>query len=444
MYGARDMHTSRTNAASAAIEKTSKISASQDKYDRLIQVMVVFGGNPTRYLLCSLNKKNVWQVPLNLHMEKGTFITLSCNGGGYVHLTGYYKNPKLSDPSAVISKVIPAHIHEDINTIDDTKDYLKQNREKVEYQRIIHGSWLVQKINADGSWLVQKINPEEEYEENERKAKSKRKANSQEDQAAKRAKPSANSNENRSNDDNCDRNIENLGKLIEENNYYIENGDNSDCDENEGDSDYDEDEDEFDCDEDEDESDYDESSSFSSDTTYYMSTSSCCDSDDDEMKMQNEENTSQGEEKNEKRQGKKVTGEEAVEKQKDKKKKKRERKGSNKWIMSSGVRVERLKPGAGKVAEVGNFVTTYYMARFMLGSEVAKVNRCLEGRGFRFKLGAGCVTRGVDEGIVGMKVGEKRRLIIPPRMMGKRSRGAKPRVPPCSTLVYDVELLKVK
>ncbi|XP_071626799.1 46 kDa FK506-binding nuclear protein-like isoform X1 [Temnothorax longispinosus] len=393
--------------------------------DPVTQVMVVFGGNATRYLLCSLNKKNVWQVPLNLHMEKGTFITLSCNGGGYVHLTGYYKNPKLSDPSAVISKVISAHIHEGLNTIDDTKDYLKQNREKVEYQRIIHGSWLVQKINA-----------EEENQENGRKAKSKRKANSQEDRAAKRTKPSANSNENRSNDDDCDQNIENLGKLIENNNYYFENGDNSDCDENEGDSDYDEDEDE---------SDYDGySSSFYSGTTY-VSTSSGCDSDNDEIKMQSEEDTSQGEEKNEKqKQEKKVTGEEAVEKQKDKKKKKRKQRGINKWVLSSGVRVKRLKPGTGKVAEVGKFVTTYYLACFMHGVEVTKLNHCLDGRGFRFKLGAGYVPHGVDEGIVGMKVGEKRRLLIPPRMMGKGSGGAKPRVPPGSTLVYDVELIKVE
>ncbi|XP_071553982.1 uncharacterized protein [Temnothorax nylanderi] len=383
--------------------------------------MVVFGGNETRYLLCSLNKKNVWQVPLNLHMEKGTFISLSCNGGGYVHLTGYYKNPKLSDPSAVISKVIPAHIHEDINTIDDTKDYLKQNREKVEYQRIIHGSWLVQKINT-----------EKENQENERKAKSKRKANSQEDQAAKRTKPSANSNENRSNDDNCDQNIENLGNLIEDNNYKYENEDSSDCDEDTDDSD---------CDEDEDESDYDGySSSSSSDIADYTSTSSCCDSDNDEIKMQNEEDTSQGEEKNEKQQGKKVTGEEAIEKQKDKKKKKGEQQGSNKWIMSGGVRVERLKPGTGKVAEVGKFVAIY-LDCVMLGFEATKVS--LGARGFRFKLGTGYVPRGVDEGIVGMKVGEKRRLIIPP--MGKGSRGTtvKPRVPPCSTLIYDVGLIEV-
>lgn len=62
---------------------------------------------------------------------------------------------------------------------------------------------------------------------------------------------------------------------------------------------------------------------------------------------------------------------------------------------------------------------------------------------FKFRLGAGHVIKGWDQGVAGMKAGGKRTLIIPPQL-GYGSRGAGGSIPPNATLVFDVELLAVR
>jgi len=108
---------------------------------------------------------------------------------------------------------------------------------------------------------------------------------------------------------------------------------------------------------------------------------------------------------------------------------------------NDGVVVEDLVVGGGQVARKGNGVGLYYKGWLQNNSKV--FDSCLAGKPFKFKLGSGHVIAGWDKGVVGMKVGGKRRLTISPRM-GYGSSGAPPRIPPNATLVFEVECKFVK
>ena len=109
--------------------------------------------------------------------------------------------------------------------------------------------------------------------------------------------------------------------------------------------------------------------------------------------------------------------------------------------MTAELQIVDMKPGTGAEAKSGTTVTVHYVGTLTDGTKFDSSRD--RGKGFTFRLGAGQVIEGWDPGVAGMKVGQRRKLTIPPHM-AYGDRGFPPVIPPGSTLVFEVELLEVK
>ena len=107
-------------------------------------------------------------------------------------------------------------------------------------------------------------------------------------------------------------------------------------------------------------------------------------------------------------------------------------------MTDSGLKFEDTKVGDGAVASQGQTVSVHYTGWLENGTKFDSSKDRNEP--FEFKLGAGQVIRGWDEGVAGMKIGGVRRLTIPPQL-GYGDRGAGGVIPPKATLIFEVELL---
>jgi peptidylprolyl isomerase len=114
---------------------------------------------------------------------------------------------------------------------------------------------------------------------------------------------------------------------------------------------------------------------------------------------------------------------------------------SNSVITSSGLEYIDVVVGDGNSPKQGNKVVVHYTGKLENGSKFDSSHD--RGKPFEFTIGVSQVIKGWDEGVMSMKTGGKRTLIIPPDL-AYGSRGAGSVIPPNATLTFDVELIEVK
>lgn len=104
------------------------------------------------------------------------------------------------------------------------------------------------------------------------------------------------------------------------------------------------------------------------------------------------------------------------------------------------LKIEDIKVGTGKEVKSGDTVVIHYKGTLANGKQFD--NSYDRGEPFETQIGVGGVIKGWDIGVVGMKVGGKRKLTIPPSLgYGDQDRGP---IPANSTLIFELELLEVK
>jgi len=109
-------------------------------------------------------------------------------------------------------------------------------------------------------------------------------------------------------------------------------------------------------------------------------------------------------------------------------------------ITPQEVKIDILQQGNGTEAKNGDKLQVYYTGALEDGQEFD--SNAGTGKPFTFVLGVGQVIQGWEQGLLGMKIGEKRKLTIPSEL-GYGKQGSAPKIPPDATLIFNVELVKI-
>ncbi|XP_014616478.1 PREDICTED: 46 kDa FK506-binding nuclear protein-like [Polistes canadensis] len=107
---------------------------------------------------------------------------------------------------------------------------------------------------------------------------------------------------------------------------------------------------------------------------------------------------------------------------------------------SAFVKIIDIKKGTGAIAKEGKMVSIYYVGRLKNGDKYTEKR---SGNGLQFTVGKNEVVEGLNVGVEGMRVGGKRRILVPPSL-GYGKKGFLPYVPPNSNIIFEVELKYVR
>lgn len=110
-------------------------------------------------------------------------------------------------------------------------------------------------------------------------------------------------------------------------------------------------------------------------------------------------------------------------------------------MLPSGVGLVELEPGRGRAAAAGDRVSVHYVGRLADGTEFDSTRS--SGGPIDFEIGYGTLLEAFEQGVVGMQIGARRRLIVPPAL-GYGSRGSPPSIPPDAMLEFDIELIYIE